>query len=377
MMIGLALGLCSTTGMGGGLAQAYLSRMTGAEFGFADLTRLFTTNTGTTNVAAGGDAIGLIVGREKQDGKTLSQTMTTQAELRGNGTTGLTGSATPATYNTGTGAGTVSRVDGSNQSYVVLPLGGTGKLVRLDIEVTGSPGVNVRQGTAGASLVQPINGRFVYYLDSGSNNALSLYLNGASGTSTFTVHSCKLVPTSFASQATAGSRGSYQAGGILRVATDDAYSTSALPGKMLMARCKPTGGAAVQIVAGSVGASGTDRSYIGIDASNRAICRIGNDAQAVTGVASLAGVDCTIGARWNGSLVELAVNGVVVGSRAQVGAPSTTAALAIGGYNNNGTLTSFFTGDIITGSRGDAVISGDLVPTDAELLALHNHLMAA
>lgn len=363
---------------GGSLAQAYLARMTGAEFGFADLTRLFTTNFGPTTVATAGDAIGLIVSREKQDGKTLPQTMAPQTELRGNGTLTLLGSATAATYNPSTGVGSATRVDASNQSAVQFSVVANA-LYEIDLEATSANGVLIRSGpsipASAADIAVPANTRQKLYVRP-SNVVLYIAALSNALTCPFVVHSLRRVPAQYATQATGGSRGSYQAGGILRVATDDVYPSSVLPGKLLMVRAKLTGGSGTRVVAGSSG-NATGRWNLYFNTSGQAACRVGDGAEQAAG-ADRTNVDGTIAIRRrDDNTIDLVIDGVVVNSAAMSGTPTTTQTISIGATNNNGTAASFFWGDIITGSKGDAIISGDIAPTDAELLALHNYLMAA
>lgn len=181
------------------------------------------------------------------------------------------------------------------------------------------------------------------------------------------------VPGNHGQQATSAARPSRQAGGIARFdGVDDNLLTTKIAAStgFIMARCRPTSGAAVQILTGAVGAGGTDRIYLGVDASNQASCRIGSGA-ALSGAVSLAGVDGTIGVRWNGTTVDLLVNGVVVATQSQSGAPTTTTPLRIGAHNSNGTAANFFTGDVW------GVIEADKALTDVNAVAIHNKLMAA
>lgn len=206
-------------------------------------------------------------------------------------------------------------------------------------------------------------------LSFGENNAQSI--NGQA----FYIDELEIyaVPGNHGVQTTSAARPIRQTGGLSRFdGVDDNWLTTKIAGStgFIMARCKPTSGAATQILAGAVGAGGTDRIYLGVDASNQAVCRIGNGA-ALAGSVSIAGVDGTIGVRWNGTTVDLLVNGVVVNTQSQTGAPTTTIALRIGGYNNNGTAANFFTGDVWD------VIEADKALTDGAALAIHAQLMAA
>lgn len=117
-----------------------------------------------------------------------------QPELKSGGTISTIGTATPATYDTGTGAGVINRTDGSNNSGVLIPAT-SGKLFVIDIEKTGGVGsVQVRQDSVGGAILATITTRItlVLRLPSGSGIYIS---NGANGTSAnFTLHSLKEIP---------------------------------------------------------------------------------------------------------------------------------------------------------------------------------------
>lgn len=212
------------------------------------------------------------------------------------------------------------------------------------------------------------------FICSPTTNGFELFNVGGTGTGiTVDNISAKEILGSHGLQATTSFQPKWQTGGSAKYdGADDNHLTAKIAGStgFIMARCKPTSGAALQVLVGAVGSGGTDRIYLGVDASNQAARRIGNGAT-LSGSVSIAGVDGIIGVRWNGTTVNLLVNSVVVATQAQTGAPTTTTPLRIGAYNNNGTAANFFTGDVWD------VIEADKALTDSAALAIHNQLMAA
>jgi hypothetical protein len=112
------------------------------------------------------------------------------SELSSTGVIGLVGSATAATYNTGTGAGSVTRVDASNQSYVEWTAA-ISSLFRMAI--TGNTGTtNVRNGTYTASFTAVTAGQTVV-IPVSSSGAGQISATSGSGTSTFTITSLRQI----------------------------------------------------------------------------------------------------------------------------------------------------------------------------------------
>lgn len=114
---GIGFGLYGKRGYRWHDYSLFLTGDDGFLYDFNRADTLFQEATGTT--PAGVDQnVGLTLYISKWGGKTLAQVLAVQPELRDGGTTGVVGSATAASYNAGSGAGTITRVDVSNQSYV-------------------------------------------------------------------------------------------------------------------------------------------------------------------------------------------------------------------------------------------------------------------
>ena len=353
-------------------------------YGFGDLNRMFVLSTGPTAVASPGDSVGLFFDNLTWDHNSLATTMAAQSDLLGGAgsfasSTGWTQSGTASIA-----SGKLSFTGTGRASYVpTLPVNGGMARVSHDTlaRSAGDVTFNFADNDAGTDATTPVYGTRtvstgnILYVQIAAGN-LVFRINGVSAyvgeQDNVTV---KLVPGNYALQATSGSRGTYQADGILRVATDDGYLTSLKPGKFLMARVKLTGGTGTRVVAG---ASGSSTAYFNLyfNSSGQAAVQVGSGSEQAFGT-DRTGVDGTVGLRIRAdNTVDLIIDGVVVNSAAMSGAPTTAQNIAIGATNNNGTLGSFLTGDFITGGFGDSIIAGDVPPTDAEIRALHNRLMA-
>ena len=107
------------------------------------------TRTAGVRIVTSGDAV-YVWGAQLEIVPDASLTL--GSEIRSSGVTGLIGTATAATYNTGTGAGSVARVDLSNQSFVQWTgLSGT---YRVNLAATtGSPTIRVGSGGPAGNIV--------------------------------------------------------------------------------------------------------------------------------------------------------------------------------------------------------------------------------
>lgn len=117
----------------------------------------------------------------------------TSSELRGTGTVGLVGTATAATYDTGTGVGSATRVTfPTDQSYVVIPVI-SGRSYALD--VTGPIfGLAVRPSPAGAYYHLLGATRTTVVFTAVSNDLM--FMPNTNSTQSFTIHSLKEIPAS-------------------------------------------------------------------------------------------------------------------------------------------------------------------------------------
>ena len=164
----------------------------------SDISTLFQDAAGTTPVTAAGQSVGLML--DKSKGLVLGP------ELVPTGTVGIIGTATAATYNTSTGAGSVTRVDLSNQSFVSIGSLVNGNFYRVQITVH-SGTILLRAGTATGSTLAT--------LTAGSTSLLvtpttALVIATTVGTATFTLTSFRELPGNHATQSTSLSRPTYQ-----------------------------------------------------------------------------------------------------------------------------------------------------------------------
>jgi hypothetical protein len=131
-------------------------------------------------------------------------------ELRGTGVPALSGSATAATYNAGTGAGTANRVNPSNQSFVNFGGFAPGSAFVATVQNTGSVLLVVRQSTAtsAGAFIQTISaGQTATVVGQVSSTGFMAVSGVNDGTSVdFTVLSLQALPGNHASQATSASR---------------------------------------------------------------------------------------------------------------------------------------------------------------------------
>lgn len=176
---------------------------------FSNLSKVYTLFSGPPAVVEDNDPVGLILDESLWNGLTLSQIAALSPELKETGAVAMAGTAPANSYNTGTGAGTASRVDLTNQSYVSVPV--TANNVYL-IDITPTNNVLVKDNVTGASAHT--------FLSSGGRqqqivrpvtNVIN-FLATANGLNTaFTIHSIKRVPGNHAAQSTAARRPTYRA----------------------------------------------------------------------------------------------------------------------------------------------------------------------
>ena len=176
--------------------QAYLDAV-GAE-------RIFSwqDSAGTTPVTAVGQSVGLVLDRA-YGGRT-------EESLLANGATGLTGTATAASYSTTTFAGSVSRAgDASNQSWVTWTGLVTSSIYRIRITNTGATSLYVRNGGVAGTAVAIIAAgatSYVHPLTSGGSTSITITAAANSTTATFTLSEFARVPGTHRIQASAPSR---------------------------------------------------------------------------------------------------------------------------------------------------------------------------
>lgn len=143
-----------------------------------DFSTLSQTRYYMTPVTAAGQAVGLALD--------LSQGLELGADLKGTAAVGLTGTATAATYNTGTGAGTCVRVDASNQSWVSIGSLNALYTYKAPITNTGAVELSIRTATSGGTVLATIAASAtvdVYF----NGNATCVVTASAAGTAAFTI----------------------------------------------------------------------------------------------------------------------------------------------------------------------------------------------
>ena len=334
------------------------------------LARLYKASNGVDPVTADADTIGLVL--DESQGAALG------AELLGTGAPALTGTADAATYDTGTGAGTVHRVDGSNLSSVAF----TGLLATafylIDLEaVSGAAGVLIRPTSAGTpasvsvaegvrrqAIVLALGGAF--YITTGATNPT---------TSSFVVHSIRLVAGNHAWQSTAGSRGLIQDVSGRKVwrgdGVDDHLVTGLVPATSMTMVVACTFNSAADFILGCKGA-GSDRCQIGVTAGGALGGAVGAQTESsITGGSSILGVPGVAALAFDGSLVRLfwkPFTGAIskLYEAAQSGVPTTSVAIALGARNLNDTFNAFTNGDMYGGFLTQAAL------TDSEIAAVAN-----
>lgn len=284
---------------------------------FAELDEMFTTSTGPTNVAANDDPVGLALDDHAWGSQTLAQMVAAATELRGGGAPALLGAATAASYNTGTGVGSATRVDASNQSYVTVTVSNNA-LYRIDIEITGAVGVNIRSTVGGSIYFIALAGRQVIYAQTISTD-LSFAANANAATAQFTIHSIKRIPGNHILQATTASRPLWKANaGKPYLAFDgvsmdmrDLYIPGAA-GTLAVAFNKPTGGG--YVVAGGTG-TGNKRARLYLNASGFATFDFNTSAFAADAV-DHRNANTLMAMTWGGGVFRGYVNGSLVSEQA-------------------------------------------------------------
>ena len=173
----------------------------GAWYDPSDFSTLYQTSTGTTPVTAVEQPVGLMLDR--------SRGLVLGSEQRSTGAAGLQGTATAATFNATTFAGAATRVDVSNQSFVVFSGFTPNVLVRITVEcLTGNALIRSATLTAPGGVAESIAAgqtvTSVIQATATGTMGVASTVNGT--TSTFIVHSVRELPGNHALQATSASR---------------------------------------------------------------------------------------------------------------------------------------------------------------------------
>jgi hypothetical protein len=120
------------------------------------------------------------------------------SELRGDGVVSTIGTPSPlATYNSGTGAATLNRVDGGNVSGVRIPVGGAGRTIRVSVTIISTSGtaVQVRGTSAAGTVLTSIGSTAGTYLVYVVSDTADIYLTmgGNASTASITIDSVKQI----------------------------------------------------------------------------------------------------------------------------------------------------------------------------------------
>lgn len=318
---------------------------------FANTDRHWQNVTGTTLADDAGEAIALAMDSATWGGGALADEVAAQPELKDTGTIGIVGTTTAATYNTSTGAGTVSRTSfPGDQSYVSFAVV-AGARYELDLECGNAAGITVRPSAAGTSVINTAGttGRVTYRVASTSSE-LMIFTASNSISLPFTVHSLKLIPGNHAVQATGTSQPARQAGGVSRYdGTADNLLTGFLAqsGAMTLVYhgAVPESLGALQVLMGSSGSS-ANRCWLGVTTSGFIAGGVGSESEGtIVGTTDVRGKEIVAALTFDGSAATLMllVDGAVSTeySGAQASTPTTSVPFRLGALNNNGTAGSF------------------------------------
>ena len=169
----------------------------------------FTDSAGTTPVTKVTDPVGLTLDRRFG--------LYRGPQLLTSGAIGLTGSATAATYSTTTGAGTVTRVDASNQSWVQFSGLTAGRSYQITVSGVSGGTLQVRDGSVtGTVIASTTSGTPCLVTATGTTITLTA---SAAATVAFTVTQIQWLPGNHRIQSTSGSRKTLSARYNLLLAT--------------------------------------------------------------------------------------------------------------------------------------------------------------
>jgi hypothetical protein len=322
----------------------------------SDLTRLFTTSLGPTNVAANNDPVGLLLDRSKRAGKTLAQVIASQPDLAVNG-----GFDTDSNWTKQAGwtiaGGKASRTASgegtsiiANGAVVVAP----GKTYRIEFTVLDYVAGTVQSAlSAVGGATRSANGTYIDYITAQSAGGVSFY-GSAAFVGSIDAVSMREIPGNHALTATPAQRPFWKANSgkdyLQPDRFDDRLVTPFIPTAAVTLACAVRFSAGVdEIVMGGGVSTGNHRCFIG--------------RNAITGAIDLGWGEETIGADTYGPDLgitdhvivvtgdavgrDIWVDSVLVDSRAPLngfGPDGTGGGVALGVYNNNGTPSTFFGG---------------------------------
>ena len=352
-----------TQGQGGGFSLASLFRA--GEDGFlfypmSDLTRLFLLSTGSTgNAAVDSDPVGLDLDNHGWGASDLTATLAAQSELLvpGSWAPGTNGVGNTAT-NSPSGTLNLTNADGTafgayaDQSFATV----VGKTYKLLGTVAGATAV-YRIGTAhNGNTVQadtsaPIGSFATYFVATSTTTWVRVHRSGV-GAIVVSAISCKLAPGNHALQATTTKRPLYKTNGgkpyLAPDESDGGLVSPVIPAGNLTVdiAARLTKGAASTIMLGGGNSTGNLRAYIGIGADGVVLVGWGTSVFETSGP-DRSGADMVVVVTGDGTGRDLWINGVQATIAAPSGAPNGTGGgMALGQFNNNGTPSSFASGNL-------------------------------
>ena len=347
-------------GVGGSLASLLFGHgEDGFLFGnWSELDELFTTSIGPTNVASDSDPAGLALDDHSWGANSLAQVLAAQPELITNGTfdTDLTGwsaaaSSAPSTVVWSAGAA-VTQTDGIAtarlRSTITTVVGKTYRVLS-----TGTAGLQVGTSAGAADILGGGVNTTRYFTAVGTTTHLSI-ISATNGLTLDNV-SAKEVPGNHALNATAGQRPLWRANSgkpyLSFDGSDDRVVSPFIPSSActLAVACRfPATDASSRAMIGGGASTGNKRCLIGKNATDgKVVAGWGSETLGVGWGADLGISDHVIALTGDAVSRDIWVDGVLIDSRAPTGGPDGTGGgLALGAYNNNGTISSNSAGNL-------------------------------
>lgn len=339
---------------GSDLYRLFANGEDGFLFGnFGDLTRLFQTSVGGTQVAADADPVGLALEDSKWAKRTAAQQVAQATELITNGGFDADTNWTKTQATISGGAGTVNSPDGTFaglQQNISLVANG---LYRIQFDVTavvsGTWAVAGSQFASGVDLLSgTTTGTKVVYAIAAATGLGDIQLKRRAGAAAqFSVDnvSVKLVAGNHGLQATTTKRPFYKPNGgkpfLSLDGSDDCLVTPFIPtaALTLAVACRfPATDATARIMIGGGASTGNKRAFIGKNSTDGKVAiGWGSETVGIGWGSDLGTIDHVIVLTGDGSTRDIWVDGALIDSRAPSGGPDGTGGgVSLGAYNNAG-----------------------------------------
>lgn len=339
-------------------------------YDFSKLDRMWQENTGATAVSADGQTVGLALDEARWAGKTLAEVIAASTAVLSDDFSSYADTA--AMVAAGWTNATLSSITLENGKLKATNGASSGYCYRSFPTVAGRTyRVSYRQELGTVSTADVVfastpsgsdilalgsvwgigNNAAGYFTAVGSTTYLRLRTGSPAGGTAFLDNvEIREIPSIPASQSTSAARPKYDTdnGGCLRFdGSDDGLLTTWNPSSAAMtlaARFRSdTSGRSIM---GSVDGSSNRLALIH---SGNVLCgAVGAQSSGtITGGTSITGLVVTGVITCDGTTVKLYLDGAEIYSGAQSGVPNTTRGIALGCYNNDNSLSSFMTGDIM------------------------------